>query len=65
MKRFSVIRFQLYVVQELKLELGHRKPETENRKRSSERAARMIEQGKMTPRGQALIEITKETGRWE
>lgn len=30
-----------------------------------ERATRMIEQGKMTPQGQLLIDIAKETGKWE
>ncbi|CAM3315799.1 YdeI family protein [Kibdelosporangium persicum] len=30
-----------------------------------ERAARMIEQGLMTPRGQALIDLAKATGTWQ
>lgn len=34
-------------------------------KPNRERAARMIEQGLMTERGQQLIDIAKQTGGWE
>ncbi|MEJ6980412.1 hypothetical protein WG906_08115 [Pedobacter sp. P351] len=42
-----------------------RKPRSNWSKPNRERAERMIEQGLMTMQGQQLIDIAKETGRWE
>ena len=42
-----------------------RNPKSNWSKPNRERAERMIEQGLMTPHGQRLIDIAKDTGRWE
>lgn len=42
-----------------------RNPKSKWSKPNRERAARMIENGLMTQYGQKLIDIAKETGRWD
>lgn len=41
-----------------------RKPKSNWSKPNRERVARMIEQGRMTPSGQAMIDLAKKTGTW-
>lgn len=42
-----------------------RKPTSNWSKSNIERVGRMIEEGKMTPLGQKMIDLAKEKGRWE
>ena len=42
-----------------------RNPKSKWSKLNRERAERMIEKGLMTPGGQRLIDLAKESGKWE
>jgi uncharacterized protein YdeI (YjbR/CyaY-like superfamily) len=47
------------------LKFTPRNPKSKWGKKNKERALRMIENGLMTKHGQALIDIAKNTGKWE
>lgn len=44
---------------------AQRKPKSKWSKPNKERVAKLIEQGLMTPAGQAMIDLAKKTGTWE
>jgi uncharacterized protein YdeI (YjbR/CyaY-like superfamily) len=47
------------------LKFTPRNPKSKWGKRNKERANRLIENGLMTHRGQALIDLAKSTGKWD
>ena len=47
------------------LKFTPRSPKSKWSKPNRERVARVVEQGLMTPYGQALIDLAKNTGKWE
>ncbi|MGB3007222.1 MAG: hypothetical protein WBC06_11975 [Chitinophagaceae bacterium] len=47
------------------LKFTHRNPKSKWGKRNIERAIKMTKQGLMTKYGQQLIDIAKQTGKWE
>jgi uncharacterized protein YdeI (YjbR/CyaY-like superfamily) len=47
------------------LKFTPRNPKSKWGKRNKERAIKMIEQGLMTEPGQRLIDLAKETGKWD
>jgi uncharacterized protein YdeI (YjbR/CyaY-like superfamily) len=46
------------------LKFTPRNPKSKWGKKNKERALRMVENGLMTPQGQALIDIAQSTGKW-